>query len=155
MTHVAYFKQKLFPFSDVQLKDGGLAPERWAMKNTSGQRFIRAPLTKKKKVDVKMKKHRRKKDKPIEEKWQKTIQRSEAKGWNVAVLQCFCGCGRSPEHSYPEVIKHISDLCVAAHGMVTRWLVRKPIWWCSFSPLSQRIFLAIHGHSELEPSYCL
>lgn len=44
MTHVAYFKQKLFPFSYLQLKGGGLAPERRdaAMKPPSGQHFFGA-----------------------------------------------------------------------------------------------------------------
>lgn len=78
MTHVAYFKQKLFPFSDLQLKDGGFHPERWgpAMKNISGQLYQRSSD---KKTDVKMKKHRRKKDKPIEENGRKHSREAKQK----------------------------------------------------------------------------
>lgn len=70
MTQVAYFKQKLFPFFDLQLKDGGLAPERdEARLWKTLQDNALSELIREKKPDVKMKKRRRKKDKPIEEKW--------------------------------------------------------------------------------------
>lgn len=154
MTHVAYFKQKLFPFSDLQLRDGSLAPERWgvAMKIPSGQRLIRAHPTKKKKQNKKPLRWRNTEERQTSRRKmaENNLEKQSRRLKQSCVPEC-CGCGRSPGHSYPEVIKHISDLCVAPNGMVTRWLIRTPIWWCSVFPL----FPAIHGHKELEPSRCL